>query len=1144
MKANKAKNESSASRILIISLVGLMGLTACTKKIPFETLPVEQKEKDVSKSLFDMKAEYLYSASQQNASRSAADAFPFQSGDNKRVRLELTKDSLRIVEMERDERFSSNAMNNKLVLEIPVDHVQYGCKKDRFGECTNTEEESTNLNWDQKDTVRIKLDEVKSGEIELLPILSSAVVGADCYENVSSRLINSQVEKDAINFQIERVFKTRLGCLSDDATSLSDATISAIYHYSLVKTSSVLSQDFKTISYPEGSKDEQTFGFFSSRQTKLDVDNNNTNKSTVQVMNHWNPNRSEIVYYLSDEFAKPENKMLKDLTFKTVSNLNQGLDEAGVKFRINLKDPAGKVPGDIRNSMIILVEDPVASSVIGYGPQTEDPVTGEIVSARTVMFLGTIKKYAKYTYDEIIREKRNQKISLQKTGFTLAPQIVSAVEALKKTGKVFGSTEMMESVMAKISGSAAAPAKGDKANEGSSANSLSKLSLGAGKPDSFAKPQIQKAIASIRNYTSQKNDEYSGSDLKSKIKYLQEAKNCAFSPAMEAGAGGVSEKLMAEFPADAKPWIELSDSEKEKAIAIILPEIWVPTLIHELGHNLGLRHNFAASEDKANFYSEEVLAKNGIDHAIPFSSVMDYGNDLKTLSVLGKYDIAALRFGYLRKVDVAANDEGGKEKILDVPSTLEELMAQPESANLSLKEFKYCTDENTGINAGCKRFDLGTSYTEIVQNLIQDYENAYTSRNFRDGRASFSQMTDLNYLSRISGLFRELRIMMEVVERIKYNFKVADDAPEWESIPFLKDLRQAAMLGGSFMANVLLVPDVQCAVAMADKPQEIIAIVAAAQIDADAMNCKDLHLKPEYKVVGQAGKALNSKKDPESRNPYADQIDVRGIWLDKVAAIQTLTARTIDVPNMNVNTDNFLNMPELRGGIINVVQGLVSNNVVNKIDFTMIDGSKHQFEVQYDMNESQVVARPLIVDAIDRAGLTDEQKKRVLKRLGVQAQGTTPLKRIVTSTLAANSVDPNRVHTEDNVIRDAFSVYKFDAVSNISLGKGKKSVVLDGVQYVADSQNLVARESIELLPLVRIMSKLDEDGLNVILDLKKKNEKLPEPAEQTDEEKAKLAQMKEVFNRVDAEKIEDFLKGLIKDEKFYQEQLQAMPSAN
>lgn len=1143
------KNKVLKSEVLLIALAGLVSLSACTKKIPFENLPTEQKEKDVSKSLLDTNAEYLYAASQQNASRSAGEAFPFQAGDTKRVKLELTKDSLRIVELERDERFASNAMNNKLVLEIPVSHVQYACKKDRYGECTNTEEESTDLSWHQKDTVRVKLEDVKSGELELLPLLISSTVGANCYENVSSKLIKSTVEKDAINFQIERIFKTRLDCLPDDATQLSDATISAVYHYSLLKTSAILSKDYKVVSYPEGSEDEQSFGFFSSQRTRLDVDNNNTTNSKIQIMNRWNPNRSEIVYHLSDEFDKPENKTLKDLTFKTVNNLNKGLELAGVKFRINLKNPSGKVPGDIRNSMIILVEDPVASSVIGYGPQTEDPVTGEIISARTVMFLGTIKKFAKYTYDEIVREKQNSKTVNSKTpsktqtkessgqnistSYTLAPDIVNRVTALKKTGQVFGASAMIDKVMAKI-------ATSTDSSLNQQAEKTSPSSNRFGSSHAFKKPQIQKAVESIQNYTARKNDEYSGHDLKSKIKYLQEVKNCAFAPAMETTAGGISQKLLNEFPDDAKPWHELSEKEKDKALAVILPEIWIPTLIHELGHNLGLRHNFAGSEDKNNFYSSEELAKMGIDHHAPFSSVMDYGNDLKTLPALGKYDIAALRFGYLRKVEVLKSE---KEEVLDIPSTLENLMNQ--YPDISLKEFKFCTDEHTGINAGCKRFDLGTSYTEIVQNIIRDYENAYSSRNHRDGRANFSHMNDFAYLSRITSIFKELRIMMEVVERIKYDFRLADDAAEWESVPFLKDLRQATLLGGSFLTNVILVPDIHCAIALAKNPQQIIAIAPAAEIDPNAMSCKDLQLKAEYKIVGQTGKSLNSKKDPNNRNPYMDQIDVRGIWLDKVAAIQTLTARTIDVPNMNNHTDNFLNVPELRKGIIDAIHGLMTNNVVNKVEFTMIDGSKRQFEISYDMHQSQLIQHPLILDVIDRSGISEEQKKRILKRLGVYSTGTTPLQKIVASTLAINAADPNRVNIEDNALKDLVSVYKFDVVTPVELGDSKKRVTVDGVQYVADTRNILATRSIELLPIVNMMDELNEDALDMVLDVKKKKQQLPPlPEDETDEVKKIYAKMQKVFEKVDAETIENYLMGVVKNAKFYKEQLQILPAAN
>ncbi len=1113
----KTKNKKQTS-LLLASMCAFI-LASCTKEVPFEALAPEQKEDVQNKDSFDESVEYLYSAQQQNASRSASEAFPYMSGDNKRVKLQILKDSLRVIEVERDNRFSANATNDKLVLEVPIEHVQYQCAKDRYGECTNKEEEATDIPWEKRNSIKIKFENARSGELDMLPILSSQTFGEFCYEPVSSRIVKSEVSKEAINFQVERTFKTRLDCLSDDATSLSDATVTAIYHYSMVKLSSVLSKDYKTVSYPEGSSDEQTFGFFSTAKSVLDVDNNHTDKSTVQIMNRWNPNRKEIVYYLSDEFAKPENALVKDLTKKTVANLNEGLAEAGVGFRINLKDPAGKIPGDIRNSMIVLVEDPVASSVIGYGPQTEDPVTGEIISARTVMFLGTIKKYVKYTYDEIIREKKSAALASVKatnTGLTLADDLVSKVANLKKTGKVFGASNMVDEVLKKIS----------------SSDKQMKLTENSEKKSSdIALPtkNIAKIKSSLKSYTSVKNAEFVGKDLKSQMRYMQEAKNCAYVPAMEGVAGGISEKLMSQFPDDAKPWEQLSDSEKQAAMNIILPEIWVPTLIHEMGHNLGLRHNFAASEDKANFLSQEELTKIGSDHVIPFSSVMDYGNDLKTLPVLGKYDLAAMKFGYLRTVDVETA-EG--TKAVAIKETLEKEKASIEADGAKLKDYQYCTDEHVGINAGCKRFDLGTSYTEIVQNMIQDYEDAYTTRNLRAGRASMSLMDDLKYGSRINSIFKELRIMMEVTERIKYRFDLAEDAEEWESVEFLKDLKQASLLSGSFLTNVLMVPDTLCAVALAANPSQVIAVVPLSNIDPEAISCFKLALKPQFKVVAQGGKMLNSKKDPDSTNSYADQIDVRGIWLDKVMAIRQLTNRQVGILSMDEHSDTFLNMKELRSGILDAVQGLMTNNVVNKVVFTLEDGSKAGLEINYDMGQSQVAKKPLILDVLERQGASQATIDRIAGRLGTRSTGTTPLQQTLAYQMATAAIDATNVHTEDKAINAALSVYKLKSVVNEKISKTAKLVTIDSTTYVADVANTLARESIENLAISTVIEKVSAEKLEEIL--KAKQAKQPVPPKATADEKAVWKLKEEVLDA--------YVNGVLKPTQFYKQLLDILPT--
>lgn len=254
--------------------------------------------------------------------------------------------------------------------------------------------------------------------------------------------------------------------------------------------------------------------------------------------------------------------------------------------------------------MIVLVEDPVATSVIGYGPQTEDPVTGEIISASTVMFLGTIKKFVKHTYDEIIREKREQAQSIKTVStLKLSDTLTNQVQALKKNSKVFDAMALKQPHA--IGASKPSIAR----NSASSIVLTSKVS------------QLKKYL---KNYVAVKNLQFSAGDtaatkLKAKMQYLHHAKNCAFAPSLEGVSGKVSKDLLSQFPADAKPWDQLSNTEKNAAIALILPQIWIPTLIHELGHNLGLRHNFAASEDKKNFLSEDELVQEQVDHLIPLS---------------------------------------------------------------------------------------------------------------------------------------------------------------------------------------------------------------------------------------------------------------------------------------------------------------------------------------------------------------------------------------------------------------------------------------------------------------------------------------------------------------------------------------------
>lgn len=163
--------------------------------------------------------------------------------------------------------------------------------------------------------------------------------------------------------------------------------------------------------------------------------------------------------------------------------------------------------------------------------------------------------------------------------------------------------------------------------------------------------------------------------------------------------------------------------------------IFEPLLAHEMGHTLGLRHNFMGSVDKANFPTPIVAPpRPGVPPRTPESStVMDYGF-----------------LAHLEGVEVGDYDR-------DAMIVLYGAAASPPAAVLA-KNYLYCSDEHafSSKHALCNPYDRGTTLDEIVVSHARRYKGSYFFNNLRGTRVFF-EATPREYFDRISLFLIPLR---------------------------------------------------------------------------------------------------------------------------------------------------------------------------------------------------------------------------------------------------------------------------------------------------------------------------------------------------------------------------------------------------
>ena len=260
--------------------------------------------------------------------------------------------------------------------------------------------------------------------------------------------------------------------------------------------------------------------------------------------------------------------------------------------------------GDLRYSFLHWVDRPQPDGPLGYGPSSQDPETGEIISAAAYIYGASLDTYAQFAADSV--RLANGSLS---TDDLLSGKTISDVLAETKSARLARQAE--------------------KLSDANQAAAVAKLkSLGPTQADRLVKVAAgidDQAITRIRGTTLEKlllNDDvlpgllpgYRPGDTPPANAFDQamsqpwfssqarEARRARFQTLAQTGGC----LYMAEFADDAILGTALDLDSKgitnpEDMFKYLRAAIFRGLADHEVGHTMGLRHNFSASTDALNY---------------------------------------------------------------------------------------------------------------------------------------------------------------------------------------------------------------------------------------------------------------------------------------------------------------------------------------------------------------------------------------------------------------------------------------------------------------------------------------------------------------------------------------------------------------
>lgn len=601
--------------------------------------------------------------------------------------------------------------------------------------------------------------------------------------------------KDNIELEVAATYSLGSGS-SDTIVDLRGVTINV--HYSI--------SQLKSDGYQPRLADERV-GYFNSAVRNVSDKKNEDN--FVRYINRWNlqklePNaeislpKKPIVYWLDKATPYEYRKTLRDGALEW----NKAFEKAGFYNAIEIRqqeDNDDWDPEDINYNTIRWSSTQTGFSI---GPSRVNPETGQILDADVVLSVGFLSSWSRtfdlYTSDQLIKKLNGHDVAAEADAARIFEETSThcACSADKELfyaqqfglANTFFDVMTVDSLDAAIADEPAAepqeqPAVSEEEQKQVAAarEVADKASAAAEKASQLAQQAVaeldkvkeQLAQAKDAEESVRKSLEESRAALEKKANDAQEVANNAKSVAEDASRRLAEvEKFVEELKAErktaeeqkvaadkekadkeaeakakaekekvAKESKERLAKEKEKLIDQGLRQL----VAHEVGHTLGLRHNFIQST--LHTLDEINDASKWNEHGF-VGSVMEYApvnimpkgekqGDYYSYR-LGEYDEWVIEYGY--RVFPGKTTESEKPELMKIAS------------KQSLPQHKFATDEDcygSTINPYVNIWDLGSSpleYAKVRARLVDQLLPGLNDRIIEDGQSYAKMRTRFNIL--------------------------------------------------------------------------------------------------------------------------------------------------------------------------------------------------------------------------------------------------------------------------------------------------------------------------------------------------------------------------------------------------------------